>query len=275
MPPAVEFVWATGCAVERCTIESVGGGGLWIGEGCAGCVVSDTVVRDTGANGIMIGEASGRTVGGQVWWQAAPGQAARGNRVEHCLIERCGRRFFGAVGVWIGLATETTVAGCEIRDLPYTGVSVGWRWDETPTPCRGNVIEGNHIHGVMRALSDGGGIYTLGLQPGTVLRGNAIHDIRRNAGRAPSNGMFLDQGTTDIVIEGNTFWAIDTTPIRWHWTYANIVRRNVFVLDAGQRIAHYNRAEASDIVYTDNRTIDPDAWDGGEVESVIRAAGPR
>jgi hypothetical protein len=249
VPAAIEFAWANRCRIESCHISSVGGSGVRIGEGCRCCVITDSTVRDAGANGIMIGEAASRSVDSALWWKAAPHQAASGNRVEHCLVERCGRRFFGAVGVWIGLAEKTTIARCEIRDLPYTGVSVGWRWDETPTPCRENLIEANHIHHVMQVLSDGGGIYTLGLQPGTVLRSNAIHDIHRNAGRAPSNGIFFDQGTTDLLVEGNVFWGIDTTPIRWHWTYANTVRDNTFVLREGQMIARYNRAKAEDITY--------------------------
>lgn len=275
VPAAVDLVWATECTLERCTIESVGGAGLWIGEGCRGCVVRDSVVRDCGANGIMVGEAAGRVVDGGPWWQNAPGQVASGNRVERCLVERCGRRFFGAVGIWIGLAEETTVARCEIRDLPYTGVSVGWRWDETPTPCRGTVVEDNHIHHVMQELSDGGGIYTLGLQPGTALRGNAIHDVPTNAGRAPSNGMFLDQGTTEIVIEGNIFWAIDTTPLRWHWTYHNTVRGNTFVLRPGQEIAHYNRATETDIDFEDNRSVAEATWSVEAARAVLEGAGPR
>ena len=63
------------------------------------------------------------------------------------------------------------------RRVRYTGVSVGWMWNPTPTPCRANLVENNHIHHVMQILSDGGGIYTLGRQPGTVLRGNVIHDV--------------------------------------------------------------------------------------------------
>ncbi len=275
VPAAVEFAWANDCAIERCIVESVGGAGVSFGAGCRGCGMTDSIVRGVGASGVMIGEAAGRVVDGQPWWQAAPEQAASGNAVRHCLIERCGRRFFGAVGVWIGLTAETTVANCEIRDLPYTGVSVGWRWDETPTPCRANVIEANHIHHVMQTLSDGGGIYTLGLQPGTVLRGNAIHNVPANAGRAPSNGMFLDQGTTGIIIEDNLFWAIDTTPLRWHWTYKNVVRGNTFVVREGQQLVRYDRATETDIAYESNREIAETEWTEEAAKQITGGAGPR
>ena len=274
IPAALEFVQARDCAIERCVVAAVGGSGIWMGEGARGCSIADTIVRDAGANGILLGETGARLVEGKSWTQSAPDQVATGNRVDHCLIERCGRRFFGAVGVWIGLAEKTTVAHCEIRELPYTGVSVGWRWDETPTPCRANVIEGNHIHDVMQTLSDGGGIYTLGRQPGTVLRGNAIHGVHRNAGRAPSNGIFFDQGTMELVVEDNVFWAIDTTPIRWHWTYENTVRHNTFVLREGQRIAHYNRATPEQVAYEDNLTPAEGSLSTTPAEAIRAGAGP-
>jgi hypothetical protein len=275
VPAAIELSWAHDCRIDACVIESVGGSGMWIGEGCRNCRITDSIVRGTAANGIMIGETAARTANGKPWWQSAPEQVASGNVVRHCHIQQCGRRFFGAVGIWIGLAQRTTIAHTVVRDLPYTGISVGWRWDPTPTPCRENIVEANHIHRVMQTLSDGGGIYTLGRQPGTVLRGNAIHDIRRNAGRAPSNGIFFDQGTMDLVTEDNVFWDIDTTPIRWHWTYGNTVRNNTFVLHEGQRVAHYNRAKAQDISYEGNRTPGKETWSPDRAEAIIHEAGPR
>ena len=89
--------------------------------------------------------------------------------------------------------------------MPYSGISVGWGWGEedagggathqpfvyqTPTPAKNNRIEMNHIHHVMYSMNDGGGIYTLGNMPGTVIRGNHIHDN----GHAQTGGddLYLD-----------------------------------------------------------------------------------
>ena len=52
----------------------------------------------------------------------------------------------------------------------------------------------------MQKLSDGGGIYMLGLQPGSKILRNLIHDVTVNVGRAQSNGMFLDEGITDVLV---------------------------------------------------------------------------
>lgn len=274
IPAALELSWLVDGLIEDCSIEAVGASGLWLGAGCRRCLVTETTVRDAGGNGIMVGETGARAVAGKPWWQSAPEQVASENAITLSLVERCGQRFFGAVGIWIGLAEKSLVERNVIRELPYTGVSVGWRWDATATPCAGNVISSNHIHSVMQTLSDGGGIYTLGLQPGTILRGNAIHDIRRNLGVAPSNGIFFDQGTTGLVADSNTFWDIDTTPLRWHWTFANRVTGNTFVLREDQAIAYYNRAKAEDIEYTDNRTL-ADRRSGEELaREIIEQAGP-
>ena len=66
-----------------------------------------------------------------------------------------------------------------------------------------NRIEFNHIHKMMQRLNDGGGVYTLGRQPGTVIRGNHIHD----AGGSPG-GVYLDEGSADIAVTGNLIYRV-------------------------------------------------------------------
>jgi len=77
-----------------------------------------------------------------------------------------------------------------------------------------------------RELSDGGGIYTLGFQPGTILRNNHIHDVSVNAGRAESNGIFMDEGTTGLLVESNYIHDIARSPVRFHQAGRNLLRRN-------------------------------------------------
>ncbi|UCD75586.1 MAG: right-handed parallel beta-helix repeat-containing protein [Phycisphaerales bacterium] len=275
VPAAVSFQWAEACRIEECRIQGLGTSGVWFGAGCRECELAGCAVRDIAANGLMIGEDRQRRVEAGPWWQAAPGQVAFGNVVRDCLIERCGRRFYGAVGVWVGLAERTSIIHNEIRELPYTGVSVGWMWNPTPTPCRENLVEYNNIHHVMQLLSDGGGIYTLGRQPGTVLRGNAIHDIVANVGRAPSNGVFMDEGTTEIVLEGNVIWNAARTPIRFHRTRENTVRSNIFVIAGDGAIAAYNAASPEHITYRRNLTPEAAGWAAEEAGDWIGHTGPR
>jgi hypothetical protein len=155
--------------------------------------------------------------------------------VRNNYIHACGLDYHGGVGIWVGMAEGTTVAHNLLHDLPYTGISVGWRWDAKPTSCKQHRIEFNHIYDVMKMLADGGGIYTLGFQPGTVLRGNLIHDVRRSpfATGAANNGMFIDEGSKGFRIEGNTIYNTSGEAVRfnqsdrsWHlWGENNFGRK--------------------------------------------------
>ena len=193
------------------------------------------------------------------------------NKLSGSLIEDCGQQFYGAVGVWGGLVARTTISNNEIRNLPYTGVSVGWMWTPEPTPCRENTIESNHIHHVMNKLSDGGGIYNLGLQPGSRITNNLIHDVTINVGRAESNGMFLDEGITDLLVENNIIFNIAKSPLRFHKATTNVVRNNVLVCGDDTPPIRYNRTKEVDITKIDNVILQQSsATDMNKLEAFIR-----
>lgn len=278
-PAAVHFEAAESCTLKDCTVTHVGPSGLWLGHRCRKCAVTGCRVADVGGNGIMVGEGQWRTVNGEPWWQAAGEQAAVGNLITNNLVEHCGRELFGAVGVWVGLAAATTVAHNEIRELPYTGVSLGWMWwdprsrpEPRQTPSRENAVADNHIHHVMQTLSDGGGIYTLGLQPDSCLRGNVIHDVPVNVGRAESNGMFLDQGTGGFAIEKNVIYNVDRSPLRFHKGWKNLVRDNVLEVREGVPVVRYNDTKEERIEFKNNTILRAWASGPGAAEQVAREA---
>ncbi len=255
VPAAFYAEWTENCTLSKCSFENLGGSGLWFGAGCKYCSVSDSRFTDISGNGIMIGEGRDRIVNGDVWWRSAPGQVALGNKIENCIIEECGKQFFGAVGIWCGLTAETLIKDNKVFNLPYTGVSIGWMWSPVPTPCRDNTIEGNHIHDIMKVLSDGGGIYMLGLQPGSKITGNMIHDVSLNAGRAESNGMFLDEGTTNVVVADNLIYNIAKSPLRFHKATMNLVEGNYLFCGEGVPPVRYNNTKEEDIKKVDNKVF--------------------
>ena len=156
-----------------------------------------------------------------------PRKIVKNNAVVNCYIHDCGVEYWGSVGVFAGYTEGTVIAHNEITGLPYSGISVGWGWGEedagggnpayeqpfkydTPTPAKNNRIEYNHIHGVMGKTLDGAGIYTLGNMPGTVIRGNHIHDSTGagKADRGPIAGIYLDEGSGFIEITGNVVYNV-------------------------------------------------------------------
>ncbi len=259
VPAAVNTTWANNILFKDCEFLSMGGSAVWFGTGTKNSILKECRIQDISGNGIMIGEGQDRLIRGAPWWKVAPGHAALSNSIENCTISDCGVQFLGSVGIWCGLTAETSILDNEIYNLPYTGISMGWMWNPQPTPCRDNRIERNHIHHVLNTLSDGGGIYMLGLQPGSQLVDNHIHDISVNAGRAESNGMFLDEGTKDVLVEGNLIYNIAKSPLRFHKAYTNLVKGNYFFSSGKIPGIAYNRTQPNAIKKEGNHIISTDS----------------
>ncbi|MCK5470581.1 MAG: right-handed parallel beta-helix repeat-containing protein, partial [Cyclobacteriaceae bacterium] len=255
VPAAIELDLAKNCNFNDCIIRHTGGSGIWIRENCMSCEISESHIYDISGNGVNIGEGRDRLVNGEPWWKSVPEQVSINNRISHSLIEDCGKQFYGALGIWGGLISNTVIDHNEIKNLPYTGISIGWMWNPDPTPCRENTINANHIHHIMNKLSDGGGIYCLGLQPNSRITNNLIHDVTVNAGRAESNGMFLDEGITDLLVENNIVYNIARSPLRFHKAFQNTVRNNVLVCGDDIQPIRYNRTKEDDINKVDNLVL--------------------
>jgi Right handed beta helix region/Protein of unknown function (DUF1565) len=267
IPAALTFDFARGCSFRNCTFRHLGGSGVWFRRECLENKLAHCTLIDIGGNGLNIGETLTRD------------KVSRSNGVTDCHISRCGQFAFGAVGIWIGIAAESQVAHNEISQLPYTGVSVGWKWDPTPTGAEKNVIENNHIHHVMQTLSDGGGIYTLGRQPGTVLRGNHIHDVPVNLGRAESNGFFIDEGSSELLLESNVIYAIERSPVRFHQALKVSLRSNYLAHADDLPMFRYNSTDPNSMLYDKNERLGDAqgkyAAGNTAADKVIKAAGPR
>ena len=104
-----------------------------------------------------------------------------------------------------------------------------------------------------------GGIYTLGVQPGTVLRGNLIHDI--NAAHYGGWCIYPDEGSSHIVVEHNVCYDSDRTSFHQHYGRENIVRNNIWV-NGGEAMFAFSKSEDhlgltfnKNIVVTDGKPI--------------------
>jgi hypothetical protein len=103
-------------------------------------------------------------------------------------------------------------------------------------------IEKNHIHDIGQGvLSDMGGVYTLGIQPGSTIRGNRIHGVK--AAGYGGWAIYPDEGSSHLVIEDNV--AHDTTGHVFHQHYGNenTVRNNVFAF-GGEGVLALSRGPA-------------------------------
>jgi len=227
LPLALEFTYAQDCSLERCGVAHTGASAVGFGIACRRNRVIACELDDIGGNGIMVGwrgkgdgfEGDGAVDLASDWQQ--PDHSPSGNVIAHNEVHRCGAVNHGAVGIYDAFSADTRIAHNHVFDMPYTGISVGFRWNTTSTSQRGTQIEYNHVHDVMQMLADGGCLYTLGLQPGTVVRGNLLHDVHRSSfahGGAPNNGIFFDQGTKALHVEGNIIYNTTGKPTRFNQT---------------------------------------------------------
>ena len=221
VPGAVRAAHAVSCSIEDCTFEHLGKYALDFGPGCKDNRVVGNRMADLGAGGVVVGNRPGHL---------AEALRQSGNVIANNYIHDGGLVYPGCVGILVMIADGTTLAHNLVHDFPYTGIAVGWSWNTDATDARRNRVEFNHIHHVMKLMSDGAGLYTLGLQPETVLRGNLIHDVARSASAqgSPCNGLYLDEGSKGFHIEGNIVYQVSGEPLfrhqseeKWHTWSAN------------------------------------------------------
>jgi hypothetical protein len=246
------------CTLERCVIAHASSYGVHLARGCQHNRVVRCRLFDLGAGGVKIGETAIRDKEQEQTYD---------NAVTDNHVYGVGKTFPQAVGVWVGQSYKNTIAHNHIHDLTYTGISCGWTWGYGRSLARGNVIEKNHVHDVGKGvLSDMGGIYTLGVQPGTVIRGNVFHDVA--AYQYGGWGIYLDEGSTGIVAEGNLVYRTTHGGFHQHYGKDNVVRNNVFALGRDAQVRR-TRAETHrsftferNVVYWKQGKLLDGNWDG-------------
>ncbi|MCQ2462620.1 MAG: right-handed parallel beta-helix repeat-containing protein, partial [Clostridia bacterium] len=184
--------------------------------------------------------------------------------VNNNIISGYGRVFYNAVGILVIHANSVNVTHNEIHDGYYTAISVGWSWGYGYSVTYNNKICDNLIYNIGQGwLSDMGGIYTLGVQTGTVLSGNVIHNVAADPdeGGYGGWGIYLDEGSSGILVEKNLAYACGSDCYHLHYGENNTVRNNIFALSADSQIHAVSKGEGhktadftGNIVLTDKNT---------------------
>lgn len=203
-PAAVSVSNASGIIFSNDTFQNLGAEGLQFLDATANDSVTGSVFHDIGGSCLSLGGGDQ----GEASSTSAPLSALMSDHdtVSNNRIWSCGSRYAGSVGIFALFAKNLTVSGNYLRYLPYTGISVGWGWDNGDVGMRANTVMNNQIFDFMRLLYDGGAIYTQGIQPSTEIGGNRIGLMLPSQiyqGGYPPVGIYLDSGSDYITVRGN------------------------------------------------------------------------
>ncbi|MFK3677957.1 discoidin domain-containing protein [Microbacterium sp. NPDC090218] len=247
-PAAVTVTAGHSIVFERDTFTHLGAAGINFEAGTKDSIIRGNVFSDISSSGIQVGHMNDSH-------PADTRSVVSDNVVSNNFIERIGREFEDGVGVFVGYTDSTSVVHNELIDLPYTGITMGWGWGcvDDSSPCGGfsgpsaakdNEIAYNRIENVMGVLKDGGAIYTLGSQPGTVVHDNYVRNVQNTWG-----ALYPDEASAYITWEDNVVAQASSRWLHiWTSTIHDLVVQNNYTDStqktmAGTNIAYVNNQE--------------------------------
>ncbi|WP_341830043.1 discoidin domain-containing protein [Streptomyces liangshanensis] len=190
-PGAVNVSYGHDVSFQDNTFTHLGAVGLNLNTGTQGTTITGNVFKEIAGTGIQIG--------GTDVIDHHPSDLrsiVRNTTVSNNVVTNVADQYTGSLGIMASYTDHTVITHNKVYDLPYSGISLGWGWGltdkggdtnypgnsgvpvyDTPTPAKNNVISDNEISDIMKLQADGGAIYTLSSNPGSVVSGNYIKGI--------------------------------------------------------------------------------------------------
>lgn len=193
-------------AFEQCTFTHTGAAGLDYLYGCSNDRVVGCRFLDIAGSGLVIGKFSDPGVEAHLPYDPTdPRELAQNMLVSNNLVEDAANEYWGCCGIIAGFVRGVTIEHNELRNLSYTGISVGWGWTRTVNCMRNNTIHANLVHDFGKHNYSCGGIYTLSAQPGTTITENCIYDIPSidYAHDTTDYRIYLDEASSYMVVKDN------------------------------------------------------------------------
>ncbi|HEX5790072.1 MAG TPA: right-handed parallel beta-helix repeat-containing protein, partial [Luteolibacter sp.] len=176
--------------------------------------------RDSGAHGLEMFDADSCDIEGNQFYRIAangididaggganptPDKQSVDVAVWNNHARQCGSHYSNGIFLMANNVRGLIVAHNLIHDMPYSGMQIGQQpGGLKDVGCGDNQILFNHVHDCTRIHGDGGGIYTLGgIQKGSLIAGNFIHDIHQPQGHYKIDYIYLDNFTSAITVRDN------------------------------------------------------------------------
>ena len=212
---ALFIEYARSVVISNVEISHTGSYGLWIQQGTTNINFLNSLITDTGAGGIRSGS-----------WNFAK-EPSTSIKIISNEISYGGNEFPSGVGIVIDPSSSVVIANNIIHHQRYDGIAIysqdgyGQAWTSDI------LVQGNYIYDIgQHILCDQGGIYTTGIQSGTVIDGNVIKNVFSYAGLMW--GIYLDDGSSNMIVSNNIVYNTGWAAMFQHYGANNTIINNVF-----------------------------------------------
>lgn len=243
VPAAINIVASKGINFTDCLFENISYTAVKFSKAPENCNITTCKFNEIGGNAVFI---DGDFV--------VPATTKNIN-IRDCHIGFYGRLFNNAIGILLTHAIDCELANNEIHDGWYTGISVGWNWGYSDNPTNNIQVKDNLIYNIGNGwFSDMGGIYTLGIQPDTVLSGNIIYNVGCDEGAYGYGGwgIYLDEGSSEITVEDNLVYDCSSQTFHQHYGRDNIIRNNIFAFGGEGQFIVTRQEDHNSLTLTNN-----------------------
>jgi hypothetical protein len=196
IPGHVNFKFAKDITFTLNTFTRLGATGLNMSDGSQDNVITGNHFYNIGSNAISVGDIINPNT-------SDVRLITKNIKVSNNYIHNIANQYEGSVGIEVGYTENVLIQHNQLSNLPYSGISIGWGWGvPDPTVAKNNTIQANLIDHPMSTLSDGGGIYSLGAQPGNIISENIITNQSSDKGAA----LYLDNRSRYITVVNNVIF---------------------------------------------------------------------
>ncbi len=220
-----ELMFAEHIRFERCRFEHCGGTGVNLVNGVTECDIVGNIFRDLGACAVIVGHPEHvdlSSINADIPLPFLEGgeELCRNNRITDNLIREVSLDLAHCPPLSLFSTEAIEVSHNDIGTAGYTAVSLGWGWSKEITTQKNNTIHANRTNAPVQYFNDGGHIYSLSPNPGTVVDSNFNYDsgmsvvplYLRAAGKEPHavfcpghGGLYPDEATSGVTYRGNVY----------------------------------------------------------------------
>ena len=214
VPAQFKIEYADNITVQNCSFKDLGSAAVSMPNAVTNSKVIGNKFCDIGGTAVIIGHWDHLNTMPEGMERCVNIEAANN------VIRRAAWELRGSCGISAYYVNSVNIHNNDIKDMPYTGITLGWGWGEDVVDAANNTIEANRIENVTDPTEDGAHIYTLGPLRNTVIKRN--YCIKSGDYRG---GIYLDEATSYVqvlenVVEKSPLWLFARPDARLKEIYA-------------------------------------------------------